>query len=106
MVLLLVKKGPAPGVASIDRPAVDERSSQGRIRCPLCQWEPVASSIWACVTDASTPEPPFRGCGTRWNTFATHGRCPTCAHRWTWTSCLRCHGWSLHDDWYDKAPGE
>ena len=50
-----------------------------------------------------TPEPPFDGCGTSWNTFLTRGRCPGCRHQWQWTSCLRCHGWSLHEDWYETV---
>jgi hypothetical protein len=71
------------------------------IRCPLCAWHPDQSSRWCC--DASeSPEPFFPGCRTVWNTFLTRGRCPGCSHQWTWTSCLRCHGWSLHVDWYDE----
>jgi len=23
---------------------------------------------------------------------------------WRWTSCLRCAGWSLHEDWYEEEP--
>jgi hypothetical protein len=49
-----------------------------------------------------SPEPPFKGCGTVWNTFLTKGRCPGCSHQWRWTSCLQCQQWSLHDDWYEK----
>ena len=41
-------------------------------------------------------------CGTAWNTFATRGRCPGCAHQWRWTSCLRCDQWSPHGDWYEE----
>ena len=37
-----------------------------------------------------------------WNTFETRGKCPDCAHQWRWTSCLRCEGWSRHEDWYVK----
>jgi hypothetical protein len=90
-------------------PDVDDdasrRAGRARIRCPLCEWQPTAQSQWACVGDG-TPEPFFGGCGTIWNTFETRGRCPGCRHQWTWTSCLRCHGWSLHEDWYDVTPGE
>jgi hypothetical protein len=43
----------------------------------------------------------FDGCGARWNTFTTRGKCPGCRHQWQWTSCLRCLGWSLHEDWYE-----
>jgi hypothetical protein len=70
-----------------------------RIRCPLCDWRPAAASTWSCYGEG-TPEPPFDWCGTIWNTFTTHGLCPGCRHQWTWTSCLRCHGFSRHDDWY------
>ncbi len=72
-----------------------------RIRCPLCEWRPSPSSTWCCYAEA-TPEPPFPWCGTQWNTFSTHGCCPGCRHQWRWTSCVRCAGWSLHDDWYES----
>jgi hypothetical protein len=78
----------------------DDESAFERIRCPLCDWRPSASSVWSCLSHG-TPEPPFEGCGTVWNTFTTAGRCPGCQHQWRWTSCLRCAGWSPHDDWYE-----
>ena len=84
----------------ISTSVVDESDAFKGIRCPLCAWQPDASSRWSCEPMYS-PEPPFKGCGTAWNTFATHGRCPGCSHQWSWTSCLRCHDWSLHEDWYD-----
>ena len=66
----------------------------GRIRCPKCQWEPSRADRWRC-------DP---GCGHSWNTFETGGRSPDCAKQWTETACLRCHAWSLHDDWYERIP--
>ena len=78
----------------------DDDPSFEKIRCPLCDWRPSASSTWCCHNDG-TPEPPFAWCGTQWNTFTTAGRCPGCQHLWSWTSCLNCGGWSLHDDWYE-----
>jgi hypothetical protein len=71
------------------------------VRCPQCGWRRSDSSSWSC-DPSDGPEPPFRGCGTAWNTFTTRGRCPGCAHQWQWTSCLRCEQWSLHEDWYDE----
>ena len=79
---------------------LDERSS--RIRCPLCQWQPSPSSVWACES-YGTPEPYFGGCGTMWNTFSTGGKCPGCKHQWQWTSCPNCGEWSLHEDWYEAG---
>jgi hypothetical protein len=79
----------------------DVEDFQG-IRCPLCRWKPDASSMWYC-DGTHTPEAFMGGCGTRWNTFVTRGLCPGCAHQWRWTVCLRCNGWSLHDDWYEEA---
>ena len=70
-----------------------------RIRCPLCEWEPKPSSRWTCW-DCAYPEYYFNGCGTSWNTFNTRGKCPGCGHQWEYTACLRCNGWSLHQDWY------
>jgi hypothetical protein len=75
------------------------------IRCPLCRWQPDASSMWFCE-GVGTPEKFTGGCGTRWNTFETRGRCPGCAHQWRWTVCLRCSGWSLHEDWYEEGSRE
>ncbi|MDQ6785238.1 MAG: hypothetical protein M3033_00265 [Acidobacteriota bacterium] len=81
----------------------DEITDFTRIRCPLCEWQPKATSRWFCA-DAGFPENFFGGCGTGWNTFATGGVCPGCAHRWRWTTCLSCAQWSRHKDWYvEKA---
>lgn len=71
----------------------------GRIRCPLCRWQPRAESLWFCA-DAVFPELYAGGCGTAWNTFATGGVCPGCDYRWRWTVCLACHKNSRHADWY------
>ncbi len=70
-----------------------------RIRCPLCKWRPDARSRWIC-RDSPHPENFTGGCGTVWNTFDTRGLCPGCGHQWRWTSCLRCHRKSPHEDWY------
>ena len=70
----------------------------GRIRCPLCQWQPKASSRWLCSDDDF-----HFGCGTSWNTFDTHGRCPGCDYQWLWTECLRCFRSSPHEAWYEYA---
>ncbi len=67
-----------------------------RIRCPLCRWQPRASSLWYCGDSSS-----YLGCGTTWNTFDTRGRCPNCKYRWQWTDCLRCGGASPHEAWYE-----
>jgi hypothetical protein len=82
------------------RHAPDDEKMFERIRCPLCSWRPESSSSWCCWNEDG-PEPPFNWCGTHFNTFLTRGRCPGCQHQWQWTSCLRCHGWSLHEDWYE-----
>jgi hypothetical protein len=81
--------------------AADEADSFAGIRCPLCAWRPDAASRWCC-DPGNSPEALFHGCLTVWNTFSTRGRCPGCLHQWRWTSCLRCSGWSLHDDWYEE----
>ena len=79
---------------------LDADEAFGRIRCPLCAWQPGESSRWCC-TRVDAPEGFFGGCGTVWNTFSTRGRCPGCQHQWLWTKCLRCAGWSLHTAWYE-----
>jgi len=72
-----------------------------KIRCPLCDWKPSKTSYWYCA-DCDAPEYFYNGCYTQWNTFETRGKCPTCAHQWRWTSCLRCQRWSPHEEWYVK----
>jgi len=92
----------APGKITLDQDRPGNQDGFEQIRCPLCEWRPSASSRWLCEC-VGTPEPPFAACRTAWNTFSTRGRCPRCAHQWRWTSCLRCSGWSLHEDWYEEA---
>lgn len=87
----------------VDDRALDGEDAFSRIRCPLCEWHPGPSSRWCCEAGES-PEPYFEGCHTVWNTFTTGGMCPGCSHLWTWTSCLRCGGWSLHAEWYTERP--
>jgi len=69
------------------------------IRCPLCNWEPDDSCRWLCDV-----------CNTRWNTFATHGRCPTCGKIYedTWCSKRRggCGQPSPNADWYVYEPAK
>lgn len=77
----------------------DDEAAFKHIRCPLCHWRPTAASRWVCAT-CGPPENFAYGCGTVWNTFTTQGLCPGCGHQWRWTTCLYCHGWSLHEDWY------
>lgn len=76
--------------------------STRRIRCPLCKWSPDKTSRWTCW-DCGHPEYFFDGCGTEWNTFDTRGVCPTCSHKWIWTSCLSCWSWSKHEAWYQDT---
>jgi hypothetical protein len=99
----MLKKGPVTGPITDIQRRLDDEDVFGRIRCPLCGWQPAPSSVWCCEA-AKAPEPFFEGCGTTWNTFSTRGRCPGCAHQWRWTSCLRCAEWSLHDEWYEDTP--
>lgn len=63
---------------------------EGRIRCPLCGWTPRPENRWSCK------------CLHQWNTFDTGGVCPNCLYRWAYTTCLACHQWSPHSDWYPK----
>src|SRR4051812_28033852 len=99
MLRLLVRDDRVPTEFIVDVPERDE-DEFGGVRCPLCGWRPTRSSVWSCIA-YGTPEPLFPACGTTWNTFATRGRCPGCAHQWQWTSCHRCEAWSPHEDWYE-----
>jgi len=106
---------PAIGLLQETRPIVPDEAREttsgkvatrrSRIRCPECSWEPRKSDTWWC-DDCDWPEFFKGGCGTTWHTFDTGGVCPGCGHRWQWTSCLRCHNWSLHDDWYEQEADE
>ena len=62
--------------------------NQNHIACPICDWEPNASSKWSC------------SCGFHWNTFDTAAKCPDCQKQWKTTQCHSCHKHSLHEDWY------
>jgi len=95
---LFKDEGAANDIAVITSKLEDD-DPFSRIRCPLCRWQPTASSRWRCLV-SGTPEPPFDACGAVWNTFSTGGRCPGCRHQWRWTTCLRCLEHSLHKDWY------
>jgi hypothetical protein len=75
----------------------DAPTDFGRIRCPLCRWQPKKSSRWSCGDFGS-----HSGCGTTWNTFDTRGVCPGCDYQWKWTVCLRCHRSSPHEAWYEN----
>jgi hypothetical protein len=97
----MLKDDRATGNVTLDVADLGEDQPFIGIRCPLCEWRPAPSSRWSCLW-IDTPEPFFEACGTDWNTFATRGRCPGCSHQWRWTSCLRCAGWSLHEDWYEE----
>ena len=98
--LLAFRKGLRPEEATDSITQLEEQDSDfSRIRCPLCHWQPQAASRWYC-TNYEHPEYFFNGCGMVWNTFTTRGLCPGCGHQWRWTTCLRCHRWSLHEAWY------
>lgn len=102
IVLTLFQKSLLPEEILIkESKSEEEKSEFSRIRCPLCKWQPKASSRWCCAP-CEYPEYFDSGCSTSWNTFSTRGRCPGCQHQWRWTICLSCHGWSLHEDWYTK----
>lgn len=104
--LLLLKRGDAfKDDASTKTQRWSRHTSTIRIRCPLCLWQPNAASRWCCNC-VGTPEPRFDSCGTVWNTFDTHGRCPGCGHQWRWTTCLRCATASPHEDWYEESSEE
>ena len=101
---LFVKDDRASDRLTVKVSEPDHDEAFGAIRCPLCSWRPSLSSRWCCDC-VGTPEPFFEGCGMVWNTFSTRGCCPGCSHQWRWTSCFRCHKWSLHKDWYEEREG-
>ena len=70
----------------------DKPKHRRRIRCPKCLWEPGRHDLWVCV------------CFHSWNTFDTHGVCPSCGLKCVGYMLLNCLKWSRHDDWYDEGP--
>jgi hypothetical protein len=100
-----LKKSTAPTVVVAEGITPSRETSSPRIRCPHCAWQPDRSSTWVCLSGPG-PEPPFESCGTAWNTFDTGGRCPGCSHQWQWTTCLQCHEWSPHLEWYGDSEAE
>jgi hypothetical protein len=102
--VFLLKEGRPSVPITVHVPGLDDEDAFSAIRCPRCRWRPSDSSLWCCDAHG-TPEPFFEGCGTSWNTFATGGCCPGCRHQWQWTSCLQCHEWSRHEDWYGEDAG-
>jgi hypothetical protein len=95
------KQTPPPGVTPTIKIKGENREGSAKIRCPKCQWRPSPSSRWSCLGSEGSPEPPFPGCGSAWNTFETRGRCPSCDHQWRFTACLKCGDWSPHIEWYE-----
>lgn len=98
---LLQKTSPSPLIFEKASEKEKKENDFRRIRCPHCRWQPIKSSRWWCA-DCDHPEYFYDACGSLFNTFETGGVCPVCRHRWRWTSCLQCHGWALHEDWYAK----
>ncbi len=91
-------EGAAGGAQHVVDELLGSRRKRPRIRCPKCAWEPRKGDRWYCSKCRQGV----------WNTFDTRGVCPVCRYQWVWTACLRCHEWSLHDDWYerDDEPGK
>jgi hypothetical protein len=92
----LFRKSPGFDDYSETEKLKDTPTTFSRIRCPLCAWQPRASSRWYCADTIS-----HDGCWTAWNTFDTRGRCPGCDYQWKWTDCLRCGASSPHEAWYE-----
>lgn len=61
------------------------------IQCSACEWQPDGHKHWVC------------GCGHKWNTFKTKGKCPKCQTQHAKTRCPACGQSTLHTEWY-KTP--
>jgi hypothetical protein len=61
------------------------------VACPNCGWRPSHGSLWVC------------SCGTKWNTFETHAKCPNCDKQWEETWCPKCEKMQDHNKWYLKT---
>lgn len=86
----------------LDQKARSKRKeAPAKIRCPICRWNPTKAARWYCLP-MGAPEHFTGGCGKRWHTFDTRGLCPSCRYQWKHTTCLRCGGTSLHEEWYEQ----
>jgi acetylornithine deacetylase/succinyl-diaminopimelate desuccinylase-like protein len=65
-----------------------------RHRLPECSVSPAIGTLWTCSPD---------GCGGRFDTFDTRGRCPHCGAQFAWTMCPSCHIVSAHRAWYRRS---
>jgi Zn-dependent protease len=63
------------------------------LECPACKNAPPMGDLWRCSN-----------CTNSFDTFATHGVCPTCAAQSAATRCLDCGQMSPIDQWYAPAP--
>ena len=66
-------------------------SSNVRIECPKCEWQPDGKVYWKC------------SCGHSWNTFETRAKCPACDKQWNTTRCPGCGHSTPHEEWYVKT---
>lgn len=79
-----------PRKPQLERPKPAPAPPMPGVSCPSCEWQPARDSMWKCGA-----------CDWRWNTFATHGRCPVCNHAYDTTQCLSCKTTSGHESWYE-----
>lgn len=63
-------------------------SSNVKIECPKCDWQPDGQIYWKC------------SCGHSWNTFETRAKCPACNKQWDTTWCPGCGNSTPHEEWY------
>ena len=64
-------------------------------RCPSCDAHPLQGDFWQC-----------NQCGTRFDTFVSHGICPACSERFFKTTCPECLQTHHVDDWFDPSEPE
>jgi hypothetical protein len=57
--------------------------------CPGCGVSPPRGQLWVC-----------EHCQSRFDTFATHGKCPSCGAWFLETACPHCHSAHHIDAWY------
>ena len=60
--------------------------------CPLCKSSPPLGDFWRCSN-----------CGVGFDTFQTHGVCPSCSSQFATTRCLDCARMSPIHQWYAPA---
>jgi hypothetical protein len=72
--------------------ALENAQHHPDMACPACGTAPPIGSFWTCGK-----------CGTAFDTFHSHGACPSCGAQFATTACPACGVLSSLDQWTPSA---